>query len=600
MREGKKSAGSKSAMGRMFSYIDNYRWQFILSVSSSISNKVLDLMPPLLVGWIVDSIQGEAPAWITGISGTENPWSLAALLASLGIIIFALESFFEWGYSFGFMNLAQRLQHDLRNDAYRRLQRRELAFFENNRTGDSLAVLNDDINQLERFFNTGFNDILQLVVLFVFAGIILFGISWQLALVGMIPLPLILLGSLWYQKKIAPRYKEMRESVGRLNSRLENNISGIAVIKSFTAEKFESDRVEEVSEEYKKANQYVIRLATLYTPLIRMLIALGFGGVLLIGSYWVLNDMNGLSIGNLVLFSMMIQRLLWPVTRLGVIINEYARAKASAERVFDLMDAEPQIKEVDNPHKPERVAGAISFNKVNFSYANGIPVLNSLDVAIKAGERIGIAGFSGSGKSTLVKLLLRYYDVSGGSISLDGKDIREMSIESLRRQIALVSQDVYLFHGTIRDNIAYGRADIEDSRIIEAGKLARLHDFVEGLPDGYETLIGERGLKLSGGQRQRLSIARALVKNAPIIVLDEATSSVDTETERAIQENLDRFTEGKTALIIAHRLSTIRNANRILVLGQGSLCESGSHDELLAQKGLYADLWAVQTGDLGI
>lgn len=592
------SNNDPKAMSRLMTYLGNYRTHFLLSSLASILNKVLDLMPPILVAWVVDSLQGNAPYWMAWVTDTQDPWSLAILLALLTVIIFGFESLFEWLFEYGFMTLAQKVQHDLRLDAYRKIQAREMAWFENNRVGDALSILNDDVNQLERFMNSGFNEILQLLVLFVFAGAVLFGISWQLALVGMMPLPLILLGSIVYQRWIANRYRAMRETVGALSSRLENNISGIAVIKSFTAEEFEASRVSTSSQDYRKANFHAIKISTLYVPLIRMLIAVGFGGVLLLGSYWVIEGKNGLTIGELVLFSMMIQRVLWPVTRLGQVLDTYARAKASAERVFHLMDTPSTIQNKPNPVRLGRAQGEIAFRNVQFKYRDGLPILNGLDFVVKPGETLGIAGTSGAGKSTLVKLLLRFYDPTGGQVELDGHPVSDLDLQDLRRNIALVSQDVYLFHGTIRENIAYGMGELPLQEVEKAAKIAQLDHFIQSLPEKYETLIGERGLKLSGGQRQRLSIARAVLKNAPVIIMDEATSSVDTETERAIQRHIDAFTSGRTALLIAHRLSTLRQADRIIVLDKGQVAEVGTHDELIAQSGIYADLWNVQTGEL--
>lgn len=583
-------------MRRLFQFLRDYRGSFVRASSSSIINKIFDLMPPLLVGWVIDSVRGEAPTWIRWTTGTNDNWTLAIFLAVLAVLIFALESVFEWHFQFEFMRLAQRVQHDMRTKTYRRLQSREMAFFESQRTGDTMAILNDDINQLERFLNSGFNDILQLLVLFSFAGVVLFATSWQLALVGLIPIPLILIGSRYYQRMIAPRYRQIREEVGKLGSRLENNLSGISVIKSFTAEDFESSRVEENSEAYAKANFNAIRLNALYIPLIRMFIALGFGGTLLLGSYWVLNDTGILTVGELVLFSMMIQRVLWPITRLGQTIDNYERAKASAARVFGLLDAQPAIQDPASPAPMTRAAGGIQFEQVKFHYTNAVPILQGLNFAVQQGETVGIAGTTGSGKSTLIKLLLRFYDVAHGHIRLDGIDLRDLRLEDLRRNIALVSQDTYLFHGTIAENIAYGTPGKSQEDVIEAATAARLHDFVATLPEGYATIVGERGIKLSGGQRQRLSIARAILKNAPVLVLDEATSSVDTETEREIQQNLESFAAGRTALVVAHRLSTIRNADRIIVLHEGKVAESGRHEALLEQGGIYADLWNIQTG----
>lgn len=587
-------------MKRLFSYLKPYNSTLYGSSIASVLNKVSDLMPPLLVGWVIDSVRGESPLWIQQVVGSDDNWTLAIFLAVLAVFTFGFESFFEWVFQRGFMKMAQRVQHDLRMDTYRKIQSREMAYFENQRTGDTMAIMNDDVNQMERFLNGGFNDLLQLVVLFLFAGFVLFATSWQLALVGLIPIPFILVGSRWYQKKIGPKYGVMREEVGHLSSRLENNLSGISVIKSFTAERFEEERVEESSAAYRDANYNAIKLNAIYIPLIRMLIAFGFAGTLLIGSYWVLNEEGVISVGELVLFSMMIQRLLWPVTRLGTILDNYERAKASARRVFGLLDKEAEIKDPESPISLDRAEGSLAFEAVHFQYGNGVPILQGLSMNIQTGETIGIAGTTGSGKSTLIKLLLRFYDVQSGTVKLDGQDIRDYNLKDLRRNIALVSQDTYLFHGTIEENIAYGIQDATTQDVEEAARMAQLHDFILTLPEAYQTLVGERGIKLSGGQRQRLSIARAILKNAPVLILDEATSSVDTETERAIQQNLDKFAAGRTALIVAHRLSTIRNADRIIVLHEGRLAEAGKHEELLEKGGIYADLWAVQTGNTNL
>jgi ATP-binding cassette subfamily B protein len=600
MTEPARLPEARRPMTRLFGYLRAYRDRLALATGASVANKILDLMPPLLVGWVIDSLRGKPPGWIASLAGTRDPWSMAVVLAGLSVVIFFFESLFQWMYQAGFMGLAQRVQHDLRMDVYNRIQEREIAFFEEHRLGEVLAMLNDDVNQLERFLNTGFNELVQLAVLFVFAFAVMFPISWQLSLVAVAPMPLILWGSLLYQRRIQPRYRRVRESVGGLASRLENNLAGIHVIKSFTAEAFETERVRQASAEYQRANFEAIRLSALYTPLIRMAIVMGFAGVLLIGSYWILNGSGIITVGELVLFAMMTERLLWPLTRLGTTVDDFERARASARRAFGLLDTEPAILDPERPEPLGRARGEVTFDRVAFRYARGQadqPVLRELSFRVAPGETLGIAGPTGAGKSTLIKLLLRLYDVTGGAVRLDGHDVRSVTLAALRRNIALVSQDVYLFHGTIRENIAYS-SDAPLEEVVRAASLAQLHDFVTSLPDGYDSLVGERGVKLSGGQRQRLSIARAIVKDAPILILDEATSSVDTETERAIQENLRTLTAGRTALIIAHRLSTIRHADRILVLRDGEVAEEGNHDDLIARGGTYADLWHVQAGEL--
>lgn len=585
------------AMAQLFQYVQQRATLFWFASGTSVLNKILDLMPPLLVGWVIDSVSGTPPAWIQAFPGVDTPLRMAVFLSALGVAIFALESLFEWMYQRGFLTLAQEVQHDLRMDTYAKIQGREMAFFENQRMGETLSILNDDVNQLERFLNAGFNELLQLAVLFLFSLTVLMSTSWELSLIGLVPIPIILMGSFYYQRLIAPRYDKVRQTVGGLSSRLENNLGGIQVIQSFTAEKFELQRVRESSEAYKAANLHAIYLSAIYIPLIRMAIALGFGGILLLGAYWVLQGNGRLTVGELVLFSMLVQRMLWPLTRLGQTLDLYERARASAQRVFKLLNTPSTIQSPRPAARLPRAKGNITFKDVYFGYQPELPILKGLNLSIQAGEVIGFAGTTGAGKSTLVKLLLRLYDPNQGEILLDDHPIRALQLQNLRQQIALVSQDVYLFHGTLRENIAYGQMDASEAEIIQAAKQAALHDFILTLPEGYDTLVGERGIKLSGGQRQRLSIARALLKNAPVLILDEATSAVDTETERTIQRNLNQLVAGKTALIIAHRLSTLRQADRILVLRDGQIAESGDHESLLLKDGIYADLWRVQLGE---
>lgn len=597
---------NNNVASRFFSYLTPYKWHLRWALSSSVLNKIFDLMPPLLVGWVIDTLRGTPPAWIHLFTHRNDAFYLAAFLSGISVLIFFFESLFQWAYQYGFMTLAQRVQHDLRLDTYHHLQNREMAYFENHRLGETLAIVNDDVNQMERFLNTGINELLQVIVLMLMSGAIMVSISWQLAIIGMLPIPLILWGSLAYQRIIAPRYKRVREAVGKLNSRLENNISGIMVIQSFGAEAFEEKRVEEASNIYQSVNRHAILISARYVPLIRMAVVAGFAGVLLVGSYWVLQDNGILTVGELVLFAMLTERLLWPLTRLGSTLDDYERAMASCQRIFGIIDTPSAIQESENPVILTTPRGEIQLHSVSFGYESpqstdspktNTPVLHDISVDIRQGEIIGIAGKTGCGKSTLIKLLMRFYDIQSGEILIDGHDIRNLQLQSLRQNIALVSQDIYLFHGSIFDNIAYSRPTASREEVLAAAQQAALHEFVQTLPNSYDTIVGERGIRLSGGQRQRLSIARAILKNAPIMIFDEATSAVDTETEKLIHDNLADIIKGKTAILIAHRLSTIRHANRILVLENGRIVETGSHDALRTQNGIYAELWRIQVGE---
>ncbi|MEZ4685273.1 MAG: ABC transporter ATP-binding protein [Bacteroidia bacterium] len=553
-------------MFRLFSYLKAYANRLRLAVSASILNKIFDLMPPIMTGWLVDVLARTAPGWMPG----SSMWDQVVYIVMIIALVFSLESFFEWLFQRAFYRLAQEVQHDLRMDTYRHIQERSLAFFEKNRTGNLLTLLNDDINQLERFLNSGFNEILHLIIVVLVGGAALFIESWQLALVGIAPIPCIVWGSLYYEKRVSPRYQDVRNAAGELNTRLENNLAGIREIKAFATEEAEQERVRKVSDIFRLANFGAIRLSAAYVPLIRIFITLGFGGGLLLAGWWFIQGKYGISLGTITFFAMMIQRLLWPVTSLGRIFDDYARAKASARRVFDLLDNEERLPLSANPvRKP--ILGNFSLHNVTFEYRENQPVLSNLSVDIQAGQTIGIAGETGAGKTSLIKLLMRYYDVTEGSIMLDGVDLRDWDLKTLRKNIALVSQETYLFHGTIRENIAYGKPDASDSEIEKAARQAALHDFIISQPEGYDTIVGERGIRLSGGQRQRLSIARAILKDAPVLLLDEATASVDIETEKVIQQNLDQLSKGRTVVIIAHRLSTLEKADKVLVIENGEI-----------------------------
>jgi ATP-binding cassette subfamily B protein len=466
-----------------------------------------------------------------------------------------------------------------------------------------MSILSNDVNRLERFLNEGMNAFFRLSVMVVAIAAILFSINWQLALVALLPVPLIGLFTWKFIDVIQPKYAEVRSSVGKLNSRLENNLGGIQVIKTANTERFESDRVDDVSGEYFDANWDAISTRIKFFPALRILAGIGFVITFLVGGLWVTTGPPGpftlpLRVGQFVTFVLFTQRFIWPMAQFGQIINMYQRARASAERTFGLMDEPARIAEDSDAEDLAVDEGRVEYDDVTFGYDDGETVVDDISFTVDGGDTLALVGPTGAGKSTVLKLLLRMYDVDEGAITVDGTDIREVTIPSLRRQIGYVSQETFMFYGTVAENIRYGTFDADEAEVIEAAKAAEAHDFIRNLPQGYDTEIGERGVKLSGGQRQRLSIARAILKDPETLVLDEATSDVDTETEMLIQRSLDDLTEDRTTFAIAHRLSTIKDAEKIVVLEDGEIVERGRHEELLANDGLYAHLWGVQAGEI--
>lgn len=587
------SSPSTSPLKRLLSYARPHQRQIWLATICSILNKIFDLAPPVLIGAAVDVVVNQQNSFLASW-GIKNVVTQLWLLSLLSLIIWSLESAFEYAYSVLWRNLAQTLQHELRIDAYSHLQELELAYFEDRSTGGLMSILNDDINQLERFLDVGANEILQVVTTVIIIGGGFFIIAPSIAVLAMLPMPFIVWGSFAFQNRLAPRYADVREKVGFLNGQLANNLSGITTIKSFVAEAYEINRIQQQSEAYRQSNRKAITLSSAFTPFIRIFILFGFIATLLLGG---LEAISGrLAVGSYSVLVFITQRLLWPLTRLGTTFDQYQRAMASTTRVMNLLDTPIEIHPGDIALPVDTVRGEIEIKNITFAYQERSPVIQDLSLKIPAGQTIAIVGSTGSGKSTVVKLLLRLYEIQSGSITLDDIEINRIQLKDLRRAIGLVSQEVFLFHGTVAENINYGSFDATLPEIMAAAQVAEAHRFIQDLPQGYDTIIGERGQKLSGGQRQRIAIARAVLKNPPILILDEATSAVDNETEAAIQRSLEQITKNRTTIAIAHRLSTVRNADCIYVMERGKLVEWGQHEVLLEQQGIYSSLWRVQSG----
>ncbi len=454
-----------------------------------------------------------------------------------------------------------------------------------------MALLNEDVNQIERFLNTGANNLIQVFFSSLLVGAVFFAITASLAMLALMPIPLIIFGAFWFQRRLAPRYTAARDAAGTLSARLNNNLYGMATIQAYTAEDFEAEHLRVASDAYRARNADAIRFAAAINPVIRMAVLTGFIATLLYGGVLALR--GDIGVGSYSALAYLTQRLLWPLTQMAELTDLYNRAMASVTRIMDLLDT-PAPTAPDTP-LPPGVSATLTFEDLHFAY-DGKPAISGIDFCVATGATVALVGATGGGKSTVLKLLMRFLDTRHGSILLDGEDITRYDTRALRDMIGYVAQDPFLTDGTVAENIAYGEPDPDMAAVENAARAAEVHDFIQTLPDRYLSLVGERGAQLSGGQRQRIALARALYRDPPILVLDEATSAVDNETEAAIQRSLAHVASGRTTLVVAHRLSTVRHADTIHVLDKGRIVERGTHDELVEHDGLYAALWRLQTG----
>lgn len=575
---------------KLFRYSKKYRGDIFLATLYSLMNKIFDIFPEILIGVAVDVVVKQKDSMLAHL-GIHDVITQIVCLGLFTGLIWILESSFQYLYSIKWCYLAQHLQHDMRMDAYNHIQQLELDYFENKATGNLMAVLNDDINQLERFINDGVNQIIQIVASTVIIGAIFFVISTKVAILSFMPMPLIAIGVFFFRNKLAPRYRRLRNAVGVLNAKLNTNVSGIATIKSFTTENYEANKVKEFSQEYVNANKQAILLSAAATPIIRIIIMCGFLVSLIYGGILTIDKQIAVASYSILIF--LSQRLLWPLNQLGQVTDMYQRSMASINRVMELLSSPIKITAgTDNLQTP--CAGKIEFKEVSFAYLGREKLFDNLSLTIPAGKIVAFVGNTGSGKSTVIKLILRFYDYARGKILVDNQEIKNLRLKALRQEIGLVSQETFLIDGTIAENIAYGSFNASHEEIVRVATLVEADEFIAKLPAGYNTIIGERGQKLSGGQRQRLALARAIIKNPAILILDEATSALDNHTEDLIQKAMQMVTRGRTTIVIAHRLSTIVNADIIYVMEHGKIIETGNHQQLLAANGHYAYLWNLQ------
>ena len=566
---------------RVIGYIKPYWPLAALTLGAAIVATLAELVPPWLVKLVIDDVikAGHLPLlkWLIG-----------------GLILAYLTRNLINSARIRFNNtLEQRVIYDMRNQVYRALQRQSISYYENRATGEIMSRVVNDVNNLERIFIDGVEALVMASLTLIGILSVLLVLNWKLALIALLPIPLLAIGAAIFTTRVHTLYHLIRQQAAQLNALLQDSISGIRETMTFNREAYEVERFNRKSAEYCRGNLRVARAWSVYSPGMILTASTGTLLILWFGTQDVLAGQ--MTVGSLVAFLAYLSLFYTPINQIHGINHMLQHALAAGERVFEIIDAVPEVS--DRPHAihPEKKAqGYVAFDQVSFHYRPDIPVLRQVSLIALPGEKIALVGPSGSGKSTLIKLLMRFYDVDTGRITIDGHDIRDLKLSYLRDQIGMVAQEPFLFNGTVRENLLYGRLTATEEEMIAAAKAARVHDFIMDLPEGYSTWIGERGVKLSVGQKQRVAIARALLKEPPIIIFDEATSNIDTETEARIQEALAVLSQQRTTFIIAHRLSTLKHVDRILVVAKGKIAEQGSHEGLLAQGGIYTTLYEAQ------
>ena len=566
---------------RVLSYLKPYRKGVALTLFLAISTTLLDLAPPWLIKMIVDSL----------VEGKESLWLYGPIAGLAGIYL--ARNFTNHRRILVNNKVEQSVVFDLRSDVYRALQNLSMSYFENRSTGELMSRANDDVNYVERIFIDGVEQVVTAILTLIGISAILFYMHWKLAVVALLPIPFLVYGAWFYTSRAHDQYHVVRKRAAKMNARLQDSISGIRETLSFNRQLYEIKQFEKRSRDYCDGTLKVMRLWAFYSPSMMFLGSLGTVLILLYGVGLV--QAGDITVGSLIAFVGYLALFYTPINQLHSVNHMLQHALASGERLFEIIDTVPEIQDAPNTILPStNVRGTIQFDRVGFSYIPGKPAIMEVDFTIAAGEKIAIVGHTGSGKSTLVKLLMRFYDVESGTILIDGYRIKNLPLSYLREQIGLVAQDPFLFNGTVAENILYGNIEASRDQIISAAVSAHADPFIKNLPEGYDTRVGERGVKLSGGEKHRIAIARTFLKNPPILVLDEATSSVDTETENHIKQALNILMAGRTTLIVAHRLSTLEGADRVLVLKKGELVETGDHDSLIATDSEYAQLFRQQ------
>jgi ATP-binding cassette subfamily B protein len=576
---------------RLLFWVRPYARRMALGLLANAAARFFDLLPLVVVGRVVDRITLSLQHAVA--------LDVADFLVVGGTVVatFAGLAFFQSASDYLLDSVAQKIRHDLRVALYDHLQKLHIGYFESRQTGDIMAVLASDVDNLERFFSDTSTSIVRLIITFVGIYGSLLLLDPYLAGLLLLPLPFAIAAVRFFVTKVAPQYRRARQAVGAINAILENNIQGMPVIQAFCAQKVQTERILQQSAEYRDAAIAAARSRARFVPLLYGVAGVGYGLLIGVGG-WMTWAGVGPSLGDFTTFVLMAMRLVLPLFVFGALINQIQQSEASAARIVELLETAPAIR--DSP-QARPLVGALEelvLEDVCFGYPGRGRVLCHISARLERGKMLGVVGHTGAGKSSLAKLLLRYFEPDSGRIVANGQPLAEVSLDSWRQRIGYVPQDPYLFHGTVAENIALGREGSSAAAIVQAARLAGAHEFILNLPQGYETVVGERGVRLSGGQRQRISLARAMLRDPELLLLDEATSSVDTRTEAIIQENLHHLRGQRMTVIIAHRLSTVRHCDEIVVLVDGIIVERGTHEALVAAGGVYAGLWMVQSGEI--
>lgn len=566
---------------RFFSYYRPHKRLFIVDFTSAIIVAILELAFPLAVQWFIDDL----------LMGDD--WNLILTVGFLLLLVYIISTLLQYVVTYFGHKLGVNIETDMRNELFHHVQKQSFRFFDNTKTGHMMSRITTDLFDLGELAHHGPEDFFIAIMTFVGAFAIMFTINPVLALIVLIALPILIFLISFGNMRMNRAWKRMYEDIADVNARIEDAVSGVRVVQAFTNEQFEMERFNENNKKFRRAKLTAYKVMALVHSNIYLLMRLMTLLVLVFGAWLTFN--NRLSYGELVSFILLMNVLTNPINKITALLEMYPKGMAGFKRFTEMLDVDPDVQDRPDAIEVDTLKGDIEFKNVTFSYEeNKEPVLKNINLQINFGETVALVGPSGAGKTTISSLIPRFYDVDDGSIFIDGIDIRDMTKQSLRKNIGVVQQDVFLFTGTLKENIAYGNLEATDEEIYEAARRAHMEEFINELPDGYDTQVGERGLKLSGGQKQRIAIARMFLKNPPILILDEATSALDTETEMIIQESLNELAKDRTTIVIAHRLATIKNADRILVVTKNGIEEEGTHAELLAQNGIFARLHNVQ------